>query len=61
VEVTQRIATPPQTWMAALPRRTRAVLTSALEDAVLVAQDCHDEPAERDYLRMLERLEASTV
>jgi hypothetical protein len=44
--------------MAALPHRTRAVLTSALEDAVLVAQDCCDEPAERDYLRLLERLEA---
>jgi hypothetical protein len=37
------------------------LLRLALEDAIIVAQDCDDEPRERDYLRLLHGLEAAAV
>jgi hypothetical protein len=48
----------PRAWHSLLPRRTRATLRSALEDAIIVAQDCGDEACERRYLAVLEVLEA---
>lgn len=49
----------PRTWQSLLPRRTRATLCSALEDAIIVAQDCADEACERRYLALLELIETA--
>jgi hypothetical protein len=47
----------PPTWQECLPRLTRATLIAALTDALIVAEDCDDEPAQRRYLRILDSLE----
>jgi hypothetical protein len=52
-------AVAPRPWVDSLPSLSRWTLRLALEDAILLAQDCADEARERRYLRMLERLEAS--
>jgi hypothetical protein len=47
----------PRTWQSLLPRRTRASLCLVLEDAIIDAQDCADEAAERECLALLATLE----
>ena len=56
MEATQAPARP-QHWMVTLPQLTRWTLRQALEDAILTAQACGDEPRERRYLQLLDRLE----
>jgi len=48
---------PGRWWVRLVPRRVRAVLRLALEDAILVAQDCGDERGERACLLVLHALE----